>query len=304
MAEGGDDTVSVEKATIGPHTLYRGSCEDVLPTLPAASFDCVICDPPYPCIKREYGWWSELQWHEMMDDVVPECRRVLTPTGSAVFILQPNSERVGRMRPWLWEFMAHWTREWGMVQDAWWWNNAAMPLAKNDPNRLRSSVKACVWLGSHDCHRDASGVMWKESDRNAAARASGRWVGVRRGNASRANVDDKRMTGAAAESGLVTPFNLLIAANTDSRSSAGANGHGAGTAEDVCGWWLRYICPPGGTCLDPFAGSGTTLLAAHKLGRQGVGIEKESKYFDIACKRLEAAIAETPLFGEATEACP
>ena len=78
--------------------------------------------------------------------VVEQSRRVLKPSGSAVFILQPNSERVGRMRPWLWEFLAWTARRWNQVQDAWWWNTAALPLG-GEIGLMRPSLKTCVWLG-------------------------------------------------------------------------------------------------------------------------------------------------------------
>ena len=52
-----------------------------------------------------------------------------------------------------------------------------------------------------------------------------------------------------------------------------------------------------GTVLDPFMGSGTTGVACVKLGRKFIGIEIEPKYFDIACKRIAAAIAEPRLPG-------
>lgn len=45
-------------------------------------------------------------------------------------------------------------------------------------------------------------------------------------------------------------------------------------------------------CLDPFMGSGSTGVACAELGRQFIGIEKERKYFDIACERIEAAYAQ------------
>ena len=51
-----------------------------------------------------------------------------------------------------------------------------------------------------------------------------------------------------------------------------------------------------GTILDPFMGSGTTGVACVKLGRKFIGIEIEPKYFDIACRRIEAAYAQPDLF--------
>jgi len=50
--------------------------------------------------------------------------------------------------------------------------------------------------------------------------------------------------------------------------------------------------------LDPFMGSGTTLVACQQLGRKGTGIEISEKYFDIACKRVEQAAAQPRLFAE------
>jgi DNA modification methylase len=45
----------------------------------------------------------------------------------------------------------------------------------------------------------------------------------------------------------------------------------------------------GGTVLDGFMGSGTTGVACMNLGRSFIGIEREPKYFDIACRRIEDA---------------
>ena len=50
------------------------------------------------------------------------------------------------------------------------------------------------------------------------------------------------------------------------------------------------------TILDPFMGSGTTGVAAIQMGRKFIGIEQEPKYFEIACKRIEQAIAQPQLF--------
>ena len=54
----------------------------------------------------------------------------------------------------------------------------------------------------------------------------------------------------------------------------------------------------GETILDPFMGSGTTGVACARLGRKFIGIELEPRYFDIACRRIEAAYRQPRLFTE------
>jgi len=52
------------------------------------------------------------------------------------------------------------------------------------------------------------------------------------------------------------------------------------------------------TIADPFMGSGTTGVAAVQMGRDFIGIEREPKYFDIACRRIEQAQRQGDLFIE------
>lgn len=66
----------------------------------------------------------------------------------------------------------------------------------------------------------------------------------------------------------------------------------------VMEWCLGHV-PDARTIVDPFMGSGTTGVACVKLGRQFIGIEKEPKYFDIACKRIEEAYKQPDMFIEA-----
>jgi site-specific DNA-methyltransferase (adenine-specific) len=60
-------------------------------------------------------------------------------------------------------------------------------------------------------------------------------------------------------------------------------------------WCLGFL-PDAQTILDPFMGSGTTGVAAVQMGRQFIGIEREPKYFDIACRRIEDAQRQGDMF--------
>lgn len=108
------------------------------------------------------------------------------------------------------------------------------------------------------------------------------------------------MRTAAVGRGGVTPFNVLPFGGGSS-GSAGAHGHGAGTPLALARWWVRYICPPGGTVLDPFSGSGTVALAALKEGRSAIGIERIPSYHAIAQRRIAEEQARFPLFARTEE---
>ena len=62
-------------------------------------------------------------------------------------------------------------------------------------------------------------------------------------------------------------------------------------------WLVDKVCPPGGTVLDPFVGSGTTMVACVQTGRKGIGIEIDPGSFEIAKKRVLDAQAQGRLPG-------
>ena len=120
-----------EEAEVTPYELYHGDCLEVMRGMPDNSVEAVVTDPPYAEIDRKYGRLTETKWHTLMDATVAEVRRILKPNGSAVFIMQPNSERVGRMRLWVFRFIVKHGESWNLVQDAWWWNYLAFRKKRN-----------------------------------------------------------------------------------------------------------------------------------------------------------------------------
>jgi site-specific DNA-methyltransferase (adenine-specific) len=59
---------------------------------------------------------------------------------------------------------------------------------------------------------------------------------------------------------------------------------------------IGALSAPAARVLDPFMGSGTTGVAAVRMGRTFIGIERDARYFEIACRRIEDAQRQRPLF--------
>jgi DNA modification methylase len=70
----------------------------------------------------------------------------------------------------------------------------------------------------------------------------------------------------------------------------------------VMRWCIGHLPDGSNTILDPFMGSGTTGVAAVQMGRKFIGIEREPKYFDIACRRIEQAQRQGDMFIEGSVA--
>jgi DNA modification methylase len=70
------------------------------------------------------------------------------------------------------------------------------------------------------------------------------------------------------------------------RTSGGRNTHATVKPIQLMRWLCRLVTPPGGICLDPFAGSGTTILAANLEGFRAIGFDLEEHHCEIARARI------------------
>lgn len=89
-------------------------------------------------------------------------------------------------------------------------------------------------------------------------------------------------------------WNGMLRANGETRGD-----HPTQKPIGVMKWAIGHLPEPNETILDPFMGSGTTGVASVQMGRKFIGIEREERYFDIACKRIEQAQRQGDLFIEA-----
>lgn len=86
-------------------------------------------------------------------------------------------------------------------------------------------------------------------------------------------------------------WNGMLRANGEARGD-----HPTQKPIGVMRWAINQLPEPNHVILDPFMGSGTTGVAAMEMQRQFIGIEREPKYFDIACRRIEDAQRQGNLF--------
>jgi len=66
----------------------------------------------------------------------------------------------------------------------------------------------------------------------------------------------------------------------------------------VMEWCINHLPATARSVLDPFMGSGTTGVAALRLDKTFIGIEREQRYFDAACSRIDEALKQPRLFAE------
>lgn len=137
--------------------------------------------------------------------------------------------------------------------------------------------------GSPDCYRDQEAILLPLSEATLKdKRIDQTELGY---SPSGLSMRNSRCLRTAIDRGGSTPINLLTIANSQPHRE-GCGGHGASTPLKLCDWWVRYLTRPGDVVLDPFCGSGSVGVACRDLGREFIGIEKESGYLTIAEQRL------------------
>jgi site-specific DNA-methyltransferase (adenine-specific)/modification methylase len=86
-------------------------------------------------------------------------------------------------------------------------------------------------------------------------------------------------------------WNGMLRANNELRGD-----HPTQKPIGIMEWVINHLPENTKTIIDPFMGSGTTGVACMNLEKKFIGIERERKYFDIACKRIEDAQRQERLF--------
>ena len=255
--------------------LLCGDCLDVLPGLAAESVDVAVTSPPYN-IGLGYATYDdrrdEAAYLDWMVAVAAAVRRVLRPDGSFFLNISGSSkspwlpfEMIVRLRP-LFVLQNHitWIKSVAIGDDTV-GHFKPVPGARF-LHQAHEHVFHLTLKGDVKLDRLAVGVPYKDKSNIA-----------RRGHAA-----DLRCRGNT----------WFIPYDTIQRKAQ--KFHHPGTFPvDLPRWCIRLHGRPEAVVLDPFMGTGTTLVAAALEGVKGIGIDLDPAYVEIAARRL-AEISTTP----------
>ena len=270
-------------SSIGVNSIVQGDCMELIPSLPDRSIQLVLTSPPYAeqrnglyrgVPEKEYPeftvrWMSHL-WDKLADD------------GSVLIVIRPDlkdgvvKDYVLRTRLALREF--GWKECETLI-----WHKPDGGACMGSLKRPRRTYEEILWFsktGNPYADIKACG-RWSE---NVSFRGSTRF-GMGGSNPVHGGQDMSKKPGRTR---VTDVFKVPVASINKGIK------HPAMYPVPLAEKLIMTFCPQGGTVLDNFCGSGSTLVAAKKLDRNYYGFDLESEYCRIARDRLATLETEIP----------
>jgi site-specific DNA-methyltransferase (adenine-specific) len=252
-------------------------CQDLLSTLaflPPACVDLLIADPPYN-LAKQYGSQrfqklSDQAYEDWLNSWLPQLRPCLKPTASLYVCCDWRSSRAIQN-----VLEAHY-----QIRNRITWEREKGRGARNNWKNCSEDIWFCTVSDRYTFNLEAV----KQRRR---VRAPYRQGGQPRDWQEQDNGKYRLTCPSNLWTDLTVPF-WSMPENTD---------HPAQKPEKLMAKLILASSQPGDLVFDPFAGSGTACVVAHKLQRRFVGVEREPAYCQLALKRLDRATQDTTIQG-------
>ena len=253
--------------------LMCGDCLDVMSEIPDGSVDLTVTSPPYDNLRTYNGnndQWGEHVWRAVIADLY----RVTADGGVVVWVVADatikGSETGTSFK------QALWAMECGFrIETMIWEKTGQGALGSNSYYAQNFEYMFVFCKGA-----PLGGILIKDRENKVKS-------GLVKTNGS---VDNHgKFSTRTIERKPFGKRNNIWRFDTQKKSSHPAPFPLQLATDHILSW-----SNPGDTLLDPFLGSGTTGVAAMNTGRRFIGIEMDDAYFDIACDRIEAALAANP----------
>jgi DNA modification methylase len=314
------------------HRIIQGDCIEGLRTLPDASVHCCVTSPPYWGL-RDYGHDGQIglestpeAYVARMVEVFREVRRVLRDDGTCwvnlgdSYFATTKSDRNGLSSKTNFTCTATkdgyqrpvkrvsagslaikpkdlvgipWRVAFALQADGWW---LRQDIIWAKPNPMPESVRdRCTKAHEYVFLLTKSERYYYDAEAVSEASILGPHVRSRASNFKKAGSEPLGRHLRGAET--------IVCNGTRNRRSVWtvttkpySGAHFAVMPAALVEPCIKAGCPEGGTVLDPFAGSGTTLAVAAELGRSGVGCELNPEYIRLAERRIKDARESVALF--------
>ena len=261
--------------------IYLGDSKEKLKLLSDNSVDLIVTSPPYADQRKStYGGIHPDKYVEWFLPISEQLLRVLKPTGT--FILNIKEKVVeGERSTYVMELIL------AMRKQGWYWTEEFIWHKKNSypgkwPNRFRDS-----WERLLQFNKDKKFNMYQEE----VMVPMGDWAKNRLKNLSDTDkIRDNSKVGSGFGKNISNwldrdkayPTNVLHLATECNNKN-----HSAAFPEELPEWFIKLFTKQNDTVLDPFMGSGTTLVVANRMRRNSIGIDIVPEYYEMVRKRLQ-----------------
>jgi site-specific DNA-methyltransferase (adenine-specific) len=260
-------------------TVIQGDSREVLQEY-AGQVDLIVTSPPYADARKKHydsvhpddfpEWF--MTFHEPFFDA-------LKPTGSLVINIKDKVVDGVRHR-YVWRTIdALCDAGWFAIEDYIWHKTNPMPGWW--PTRLRDGWEYCFHLAKSK--RPLFGA-------DEVRQPIGDWANSRLkklGENDRSRHNSVNKSGFGRDISKWVGKKTVLPSNVISAAVVGKNKrHPAVFPEELPSFFIKLLCPEDGLIVDPFAGSGTTGIAAMKLGRDSIMIDNNETYCEVAIQRL------------------
>lgn len=261
--------------------VHCGDCLEIIPKhIQPESVDLVVTSPPYADRRKStYGGIHPDKYVEWFMPRAEAFRQCLRPTGSFVLNIKELATNGERHTYVLELILAMRKAGWLWVEEYCWHKKNCYP--GKWPNRFRDSWERLLhFTVSKKFKMRQSAVMvpmgdWKDARLKKLSTADRKRDLSRNGNGF-----GKKVSNWVGRD-MAYPTNVLHLA-----TECGFQNHPACFPAALPEWFIRLFTDEGDVVLDPFAGSGTTLIAARQLGRSSIGIDANTDYCKLIRQRL------------------
>lgn len=278
---------------IGEHYAICGDCREpdtwsrLLSAAGVDKVNGVFTSSPYAEQRKEqYGGVPTAEYVDWWEAVQANVRGNLADDGSFFVNIKPHAEDTQR-NLYVFDLVCAMVRQWNwLFVDEYCWLRNGIP--QQVINRFKNNFEPVYWFAASDNFKFHPKDVRHYSDNVPVplGPGAGDTNAAKRQGTGRGAVEHTHM-----EPGMAYPSNVIDFA----RSGAGVIGHAAAFPVALPDFFIRAYSDPGDVWLDPFLGSGTTIVAAHQNKRRGLGSEKLPKYLGVILERLEQVTSCTPV---------